>query len=131
MLRAEAGDSRIRPRTKTQLRMSRECPGQRPAGLGRRQPQPRPLCEIARKQLSRYRKAEQTEIPAVRNFERLRGVDDCQISRSADLLMAALGVATDAIELEIDKIHIAEAARDVRAQTHHHVLGRLDTGNLD
>jgi hypothetical protein len=45
--------------------------------------------------------------------------------------VAALSVATNAIELEIDKVHIADASRDVRAQTENHVLCRLDTRNLD
>jgi hypothetical protein len=45
--------------------------------------------------------------------------------------VAALGVATNAVELEIDKVHIADASSDVRAQTENRMLGRFDTGNLD
>jgi hypothetical protein len=45
--------------------------------------------------------------------------------------MAALGVATNAIELKIDKIYIADASSDVRAQTQNRVLGRFDARNLD
>ncbi|WP_246784973.1 hypothetical protein [Bradyrhizobium sp. S69] len=45
--------------------------------------------------------------------------------------MAALGIATNTIELEIDKVDITDASRDVRTQPHHHVLCRLDVGNLD
>jgi hypothetical protein len=45
--------------------------------------------------------------------------------------VAALGVATNAIKLEIDKVRIADASRDVRTQTENHVLCRFDTRNLD
>jgi hypothetical protein len=81
--------------------------------------------------MSRHRKTKQTKIPAVRNLERLRCVDDCEIPWSANLLVAALSVATNAIELKIDKAQIADASSDVRAQTENRVLCRFDTGNLD
>src|ERR1700735_834977 len=131
MLSAEGGNSRGRPRAKTQFRMSRERPGQRAAGLGRGEPQPWTLCEIVREQLSRYCKAKQAEIPTIRNFERFRRVDDRKISWTAYLLVAALRVVTDAIELKIDKIHVAHASSDVRAQPQNRVLCRFHTGNLD
>jgi hypothetical protein len=41
--------------------------------------------------------------------------------------VAALGVAPNAIKLEIDKVDIADASRDVRAQPVDHVPGRFDT----
>jgi len=129
MLGAEGTDSRVRLRTKTQFCMSRECPGQRPAGLGRGKPQPRPLCERAWQELSRHRKTKQAEIPAIRDFEWLGRVDDREISRTANLLVAALSVATNAVELEVDEVHVADASRDMRTQTEHHVLCRFDSGN--
>jgi hypothetical protein len=81
--------------------------------------------------MSRHRKTEQTKIPAVCNFERLRCVNDCDIPWSANLLVATLSVATDAIELKIDKAQIADASGYVGAQTENRVLCRFDMGNLD
>jgi hypothetical protein len=60
-------------------------------------------------------------------------VDRCEIDR--DLAEPAQrrgqAVATSAVELEIDKVHVANASRDMRTQTEHHVLCRFDSGNLN
>jgi hypothetical protein len=81
--------------------------------------------------LSRHRKTKQAEIPTIRDFEWLGRVDDSQIAGSADLLVATLSIATNAVELEIDKVHITDASGDVRAQAEDHVPCGFDTRNLD
>jgi hypothetical protein len=45
--------------------------------------------------------------------------------------VATLRVATNTVELEVDKVHIADASRDVGTQPVNDVLCRFDSGNLN
>jgi len=45
--------------------------------------------------------------------------------------VATLRVATNTVELEVDKVHVADASRDVGTQPVNDVLCRFDSGNLN
>jgi hypothetical protein len=101
----------------------------RSAHFGGRQRQPRPFEEAGWQEFSGNRKAEQFEVSAVGDLERLGGIHHREISGSADLLVAALRVPAYSSQLEVYETEIIAASRDMRAKAQNCVLARSDPGH--
>ena len=96
-----------------------KCSGESTAGLGLGQGEPRPLEQPFGQERPRYGKAEQSEVMAVGDLERLCRIRKRQIARCSDLLVAALCGTSQPFELEVDKAKIIRAQGDVRSQAKH------------
>src|ERR1700736_559019 len=128
---AEGGNVRRRLCAEAEVGIACERPGEGATSFCRGQGQPRPLVKIAWQQVPRYGKAKQLKVATICDFERLGGVRDGKISRTADLLVTTLGVAAHPVELKIDKAQVVAPARHMRTQTEKPVYGCSDAGNLD
>jgi len=100
------------------------------AGFGRGQVEPRALQQPFRQKLSRYGKAEQFEVAAVGDLERLCRIRKRQITRRTNLLAAALRGTSQPFELEVDKAEIIRAQGNVRSEPKHGVPGGCDQRHL-
>ncbi len=76
--------------TQAEFGIAGERSGESTAGFGRRQVETRAIEQFLRQQASRYGKAEQFEVMAVGDLERLSCIRKRQIARRTDLLVAAL-----------------------------------------
>src|SRR5579864_835001 len=103
------------------FRIAGECLGERPAGFGPGQTEPRTIEQRLRQQPSRYGEAEELEVVAVGDLERLRRIRHCKVARCTGLLVVALRSAPKSLELEIDEAQIVGAAGNVRSETKHRV----------
>ena len=112
--------------TQAEFGIASERPGESTAGFGLGQVEPRPLEQPSRQQLPRYGKAEQSEIVAVGDLERLCRIRNRQITRRTDLLAAALRGTSQPFELEVDKAEIIRAQSNVRSEAKHGVPRSCD-----
>src|ERR1700732_2317958 len=107
--------------TQAELGIAGERSGESTAGFGPGQVEPRALEQPFRQKLSRYGKAEQFEVLAVGDLERLCRIRKRQITRRTDLLTAALRGTSQPFELEVDKAEIIRAQGNVRSEAKHGV----------
>jgi len=107
--------------TQAEFGVAGERSGESTAGFGRGQVEPRALHQPLRQKLSRYGKAEQFEVTAVGDLERLRRIRKRQIPRRTDLLVATLRGTSQPFELEVDKAEIIRAQSNVRSEAKYRV----------
>jgi hypothetical protein len=93
---------------------------------GRGQVEPRAIKQPFRQQSSQDRKAEQFEVVAVGDLERLGRIRKRQVADRTDLFLIALRGTPHPFELEIDKSKIVRARGNVRSKTKHGVPGGRD-----
>ena len=117
--------------TQGEFGIAGERSGESTAGFGPGQVEPRALEQAFRQKLSRYGKAEQFEVLAVGDLERLCRIRKRQITRRTDLLAAALRGTSQPFELEVDKAEIIRAQSNVRSKAKHGVPGGGDQRYLD
>jgi hypothetical protein len=108
-----------------------ERPGESAAGLGRGQVESRTIQQRYRQQSSRHSKAEQFEVVAVADLERLCRIGKRQVTGRTDLLVASLRGASQPFELEVDKAKIVRARGNVRSKAKHRMPGGCDQRYLN
>jgi hypothetical protein len=117
--------------TQTEFGIAGEGSGESTAGFGRGQVEPRAIEQPFRQQSSRCGKAEQFEVVAVGDLERLCCIRKRQVTGRTDLFVTALRGTPQPFELEVDKAKIVRAQGDVRSEAKHGVPGGGDQRYLD
>ena len=95
--------------TQAEFRITSERSGESTAGFGRGQVEPRAIKQPFRQQSSRDGKAEQFEVVAVGDLERLGRIRKRQVAGRTDLFLTALRGSAQAFEREVDKAEIVGA----------------------
>ena len=107
--------------TQAEFGIAGERSGESAAGFGRGQAEPWALEQHFRQKPSRHGKAEQFEVVAVGDLERLCRIRKRQITRRTDLFVAALRGTSQPFELEVDKAEVIRAQSNVRSEAKHSV----------
>src|SRR4029077_13797333 len=95
--------------TQAEFGIAGERSGESAPGFGRGQAEPRTIEQPFRQQLSRHGKAEQFEVVAVGDLERLRRIGKRQVTGRADLFVATLRGTPQPFVLKVDKSKIVRA----------------------
>src|ERR1700732_5262035 len=107
--------------TQAEFGIASESSGESTAGFVRRQVEPRPIKQPFRQESPRYGKAEQFEVVAVGDLERLCCIRKRQVTGRTDLFVTALRGTPQPFELEVDKAEIIRAQSNVRSKAKHGV----------